>query len=141
MSTRILIADDSDFVRARVREVLKKHEDWDVCGEAENGEAAITKVIDLRPDVLVLDLMMPDMDGLQVAREIANNARRPPCILLYTLYTVPGLATEAKMLGVHQVVSKSNINALVAAIETQSEPVYKDPRAKANPHRAVASQS
>jgi DNA-binding NarL/FixJ family response regulator len=121
MSTRILIADDSDLFRARIREVLGRHDGWEVCGEAENGEIAIARAMDLQPDVLVLDLVMPDMDGLQVAREIRNNARRPPCILLYTLYTVPALAVEAKMLGVQEVVPKSSIEALIKAIETQSD--------------------
>jgi DNA-binding NarL/FixJ family response regulator len=72
MPKRILIADDHESVLRGVRVMLEAHEDWSVCGEAVNGYEAITKAVELRPDLIVLDFAMPDLDGLQTADEISK---------------------------------------------------------------------
>ena len=71
MPTRILIADDDPTIRMLLRRLVERQTDWQVCGDASNGAEAIEKVEQLEPDVLVMDLSMPVMSGLQAAPEIA----------------------------------------------------------------------
>ena len=70
MAVRILIVDDHDIVRQGVRTILRSRGDWEICGEAENGIEALAKIATLKPDVVVLDLSMPEKDGLAVATEL-----------------------------------------------------------------------
>lgn len=77
--TRILIVDDNARVRAALRLCLKMKEDWVVCGEADNGDAAIELVRTVKPDVVLLDYAMPVMNGLEAAR--AMSALAPECAL------------------------------------------------------------
>ena len=72
MPTRILIADDDTTIRLLLRRLLEKQPDWQVCGEAGNGVEAIEKVEQLLPDVMVMDLSMPVMTGLQAAPKIVK---------------------------------------------------------------------
>jgi DNA-binding NarL/FixJ family response regulator len=67
---RILIADDHGLVRRGAREVLNSRHGWRVVGEAANGREALQKAIDLKPDVAVIDLGMPDLDGIEVTRQV-----------------------------------------------------------------------
>lgn len=69
VSMRILIADDNQMIRSGVADILSS-EGWDVCAQASNGEEAIEKVRELRPDVVVLDVSMPGIDGLETARRL-----------------------------------------------------------------------
>jgi len=70
--TRILIADDNAMVRRALRRLIESHSDWQVCGEAMGGREAIDRARELHPDVLVLDLMMPGMNGFEAARQLAE---------------------------------------------------------------------
>ena len=70
MPKQILIVDDSPMVRRMVRSSVEAKTDWHVCGEAENGEIAVRMVEELDPDLVVLDLSMPVMNGLEAAYEI-----------------------------------------------------------------------
>jgi DNA-binding NarL/FixJ family response regulator len=71
MPLRILIADDSDRLRAGIRQLLRSHaEEWIVCGEAADGEQALTQVNQLKPDVILLDLSIPRLSGVEVARSL-----------------------------------------------------------------------
>ena len=70
MSNRILIVDDSPLVRQRLRALLQQHAGWEICGEAADGRDAVAKAQLLRPDLIVLDFLMPEVDGLQAARQI-----------------------------------------------------------------------
>ena len=67
--TRILIADDHALVREGLRKVLEERPGWVVCGEAANGREAVAKCRELKPDVLVLDFAMPELNGLEVTRQ------------------------------------------------------------------------
>lgn len=67
---RILIADDSELVRRGVRGLLSLESDWTVCGEAKDGSEAVQKARELLPDVVVLDISMPGLSGLEVARHL-----------------------------------------------------------------------
>ncbi len=129
MALRILLADDNPKLRTRLARLLTSaHDGWVICAEAENGQQAVSKTIDLRPDVVVLDLSMPVMDGLEAAREIANVFASVP-IFLYTLHTIPALEQEAGKFGITQVICKPNWQSLFDAIEsfTKGEGEDADP--------------
>ena len=67
---RILIADDHDLVRRGVRALLQPRADWQICGEAITGREAVAKAEELRPDIVILDISMPDLNGVEAARRI-----------------------------------------------------------------------
>ena len=77
---RILIADDSPTVRTGLKLLLQFHDNWTVCGEAENGQDAVKKAAELQPDVILLDISMPSMDGLSAA-ELSTEYKCPTTIL------------------------------------------------------------
>ena len=81
----ILLADDEELVRTGLRMILRSEPDLEVVGEAVNGEDALRKVSELGPDVLLLDLRMPDVDGLAVLRRLPTGA--PPVVVLTTFDT------------------------------------------------------
>jgi DNA-binding NarL/FixJ family response regulator len=112
---RILIADDSEITRKLLSATLGSHEGWTICGEAVNGRNAILMAHDLKPDLVVMDLVMPMLDGLQAAAEIAKSAPTVP-IVLYSLQILPELEMEAKKYGVWALISKSSDRTLL--IET-----------------------
>ena len=106
MSHRILIVDDSPVIRNSLRSCIEQSSDWETCGEAENGKVAVEMVQQLHPDVIVLDLSMPVMNGFDAARQIRKIA---PCahIILFTLHASPQLVEEALKVGVNEVASKA----------------------------------
>ena len=82
---RVFIVDDHAFVRRGVQTVLGSFPDWEVCGEASNGLDAIQLVEQLKPDVVLMDVSMPGMDGIQATR-IVRNANERTKIVLITLH-------------------------------------------------------
>ena len=76
MAKTILIVDDNAYVRQMICEAFKRESEFEVCGEAENGKEAIDKALVLHPDLIVLDLSMPVMNGLDAARELKNRMPR-----------------------------------------------------------------
>jgi DNA-binding NarL/FixJ family response regulator len=72
-SLRLLVADDHDVVRKGVRTLLEEQPGWEVVAEASNGREAVEKAKLLRPDVTILDLIMPELNGLEAAREILKS--------------------------------------------------------------------
>jgi DNA-binding NarL/FixJ family response regulator len=107
MSHRILIVDDSAIIRHSIRICIEHNTDWEVCGEAENGKAAIEKVRQLRPDVVTLDWQMPVMNGLEAAREISRIAPLAT-LLMITLHENLLLTEEAQAAGIKEVLSKTD---------------------------------
>jgi DNA-binding NarL/FixJ family response regulator len=107
MTIRILIADDHAVVRNELATLLETHAGWKVCGEAENGQEAVVKAAELKPDLIILDLSMPAMDGLRAAREIAKIMPRVP-ILVYTEHQYWEIELEAEELGVRRLVPKTD---------------------------------
>ena len=79
---RILIADDVSTARVSLRKLLESHSGWQVCGEAVNGWEAIEQTERLAPDLVILDLRMPLMNGFQAAREISRVNPHPPMLLI-----------------------------------------------------------
>jgi DNA-binding NarL/FixJ family response regulator len=119
---RILIADDHDAVRRSVRALVESHELWTVCAEAADGEEAVERAAQLRPDVAVLDLEMPKLNGLEAAREI--RARAPTVqVLVLTMHDPQRVHDEARRAGARDVVAKSDAGrSLLDAIESLCAP-------------------
>ena len=116
MPHRILLADDHEGVRRRVRSVLETA-GFEVCGEADNGPDAVTKAKDLMPDLIVLNLSMPMMHGLEVIPEIVQSAPTVK-ILVFSIDEADELRREALRRGAHGYVSKSRpITDLVDEVE------------------------
>jgi DNA-binding NarL/FixJ family response regulator len=67
---RILLADDHDLTRAGLHYLLEKQKDWSVCGEAPNGRMAVELAEELRPDIAILDMTMPELNGVEATRQI-----------------------------------------------------------------------
>lgn len=107
MATRILVVDDAPVIRRSVRFYLEQEPDWVICGEAENGQVAIERVRKLCPDVVVLDLSMPVMNGLDAARIIKAIAPGTH-ILMFSLHLSPQLLDEARKIGIANVISKAD---------------------------------
>jgi DNA-binding NarL/FixJ family response regulator len=118
LPSQILIADDHGKVRSVLKSLLESHADWQVCGEAANGVEAVQKAAELKPDLIILDLAMPVMDGLQAARNILSASPTVP-ILIHTNHAFSSLALEAKKNGVRMVVNKgASGDELFKAVET-----------------------
>jgi len=113
----ILIADDDATIRLLLRRLLEKQPDWQVCGEAGNGAEAIEKVEQLEPDVVVMDLVMPVMTGLQAAPEIVKVHPRLPMLLISVQEVSKQLAWEARNAGYRGAVTKSRGAEVVKGIE------------------------
>ena len=114
--TRVLIADDSELVRSGLHELIEDHAGW-VCAEAINGRDAVRKIQQRAPDILILDLFMPVMDGLQAARAISKLLPDLP-ILLCTSAALPlALVSLARRCGIQGTVSKDNCRQIVSGIE------------------------
>ena len=89
--TQILIADDHEVVRQGVRVLLEANPDWSVCGEAATGREAVAKATEFHPDVVVLDIAMPEMNGLEAARQIRRAVPTAKILVpvSYTHLTLP----------------------------------------------------
>jgi DNA-binding NarL/FixJ family response regulator len=109
----ILIVDDNRFIRRCIHQTLEEQTDLRVCGEAENGREAIEMARRLRPDVVLLDLVMPVMNGLDAAREIRRSVPETR-LVLFSGYANELTDSEMQLAGFAAQVSKGeNIAALV----------------------------
>ncbi len=82
---KLIIADDSDLLRDRIKESLKDLKEIEIVGEAKNGIEAVSIINDKNPDMVLLDIRMPELNGIQVLKEIKNNGRKP-IMLVFTNY-------------------------------------------------------
>lgn len=115
MNLRILIVDDSDAAR-RILSTIVRSRQWTVCGEAENGWAGVKKFLELKPDLVLLDLAMPDINGIEAARWMSNSDPTVP-IILFTVLDLEGLEKTARNAGICAVVSKAQGWNLLKSIE------------------------
>lgn len=103
---RVLIVDDNGFFRRMLCERFEREKEFQICGEAENGKEAVEKAIKLKPDLIVLDLVMPVMNGLDAARVLRLLMPRLPLIMNSAM--VDQLAEQqARTIGVPEIASKS----------------------------------
>ena len=107
---RCLLVDDHESVRAGVTAILSSRTDIEVCGEASNGREAVEKARELKPDLIILDVTMPVMDGINSAKEIRSFLPDVP-ILFFSMHDGIYLVHEAKMAGVQGFVSKTDARA------------------------------
>jgi DNA-binding NarL/FixJ family response regulator len=118
INARVVIADDHEIVLEGIRRILTRlRPNWEICGEASNGTQTLELVKTLKPNVVVLDVTMPGMNGLEAARHIAklNLGCR---ILIFTVHDSDWLKSEIRDSGAHGYVQKSQVaRDLVAAIE------------------------
>ena len=106
MPVRILVVDDHEVVRQGIRTILSARPDWEICGEAVNGQEAIKLAEELRPDAIIMDITMPVMSGLEAARQITRNKNSPP-ILIFTMHESRSLADSVRETGARGFVFKS----------------------------------
>jgi two-component system nitrate/nitrite response regulator NarL len=107
---RCLLVDDHESVRAGVTAILSSRTNIEVCGEASNGREAVEKARELQPDLIILDVTMPVMDGIHSAKEIRSFLPDVP-ILFFSMHDGIYLVHEAKMAGVQGFVSKTDARA------------------------------
>jgi CheY-like chemotaxis protein len=114
MALRVLVVDDSEITRKILRLLLGSR-DWVVC-EAENGWSGVEKFEERKPDVVVLDLAMPDMDGIQTAKMMATSNPGVP-IILFSIFGFEGIESSAREAGIRAIVPKNNAWSLIPQIE------------------------
>jgi DNA-binding NarL/FixJ family response regulator len=112
---RILVVDDNPAVRHYLRAILEQQNTWQVCGEARTGEEALRRVHDSPPDLVLLDFQMPDLNGLDVAREIHRSWPTIP-ILMVTIHMSTQLAAAAHAIGVRGICAKSDVGSITEAV-------------------------
>lgn len=106
MAKRILVADDSLLMREQIRTILESDMDIEICAEATDGVEAVRKARECRPDLAVLDFLMPGMNGLEATREIKKLMPTLP-VLLFTIDDSPQLEWESKQAGADAVLPKA----------------------------------
>jgi DNA-binding NarL/FixJ family response regulator len=124
MKARILIVDDHEIFRRGLRSLLETHPDWDVCGEATDGQEAVQKSKDLQPDVVVLDITMPGLNGLDATGVIRKEVPKAKVVIL-SQHQAGLMKQVALTAGAGAYVTKSEVSReLLAAIEglISSEP-------------------
>lgn len=123
--TRILIADGSGMVRKMLKPLIESRAGWIVCGEAVDGNEALLKARELKPDVVILDLAMSGINGLFVSREILKTM--PTVVmLLHTVNNIPAVVAEAKKYGIRRVIGKGEdgdrlLNAIQEELDARAK--------------------
>lgn len=105
-SVRVVIADDHAWIRQGVRSIFQTHSEWTVCGEAANGQEAFDLVKKLRPELVVLDISMPVMNGLQAANAIRQSVPETKIVIL-SMHDSPHARQEALKAGANGYVIKT----------------------------------
>jgi DNA-binding NarL/FixJ family response regulator len=113
---RILVVDDNPAVRHYLRAILEQQNSWQVCSEARTGEEALQRVQDSTPDLILLDFQMPDLNGLDVAREIHRSWPAMP-MLMVTVHMSNQLAAAARAVGVRGICAKSDVGSITDAVQ------------------------
>ena len=118
MSARILIVDDHEVVRQGVRTILKSRPQWEVVGEAANGKEALDQAKKLDADVIIMDITMPEMSGIEATRELAKMELRS-AVLIFTMHESKNLADTVREAGARGFVLKSHAaRDLLEALES-----------------------
>jgi DNA-binding NarL/FixJ family response regulator len=117
-TVRILIADDHDLMRRGVRTLLEPHPGWEICGEATTGREAVAKAEQLKPNIVILDISMPDLNGVDAAKRI-KKASPDTEVLIFSAHYSDQLIREILDAGVRGYIVKSDSDRdLVIAVES-----------------------
>src|SRR6202041_937702 len=115
---RILIADDHDLMRRGVKTLLQSHAGWEICGEAHTGREAVAQAEELKPDIAILDISMPDLNGVDAARRIRKESPNTEILILSVHYS-DQLIRDILEAGVRGYIVKSDSDRdLIIAVET-----------------------
>jgi DNA-binding NarL/FixJ family response regulator len=115
---RVLIADDHAIVRRGLRTLIESQSEWEVCAEASNGRHAVERAADVKPDIAILDIGMPELNGLDAARQILK-ANPQTQVLILTMHQSEEVVAEVLKAGARGYVLKSDADEhLVAAIDS-----------------------
>ena len=118
---RVVFADDHPLIRKMIRSTIQKHSHIELVGEAENGAQAIEQAKKIKPDVVVLNITMPVLNGFEAAREIKKHVPESRIVILST-HADKHFVEEARKLGVRVFVAKSKAGeALVKAVEAAAD--------------------
>jgi DNA-binding NarL/FixJ family response regulator len=112
---RILIIDDCETTR-RILRVIARSRDWTVCGEAESGRSGIREFQRVNPDVVLIDLAMPDINGIEAAKRMSLLNPKVP-LILFTVLNAEGLQDAAQEAGISSIVSKAQAWDLIGTVE------------------------
>jgi DNA-binding NarL/FixJ family response regulator len=117
---RILVADDHDIIRRGLKQLLTGHPGWEVCGEAKTGREAVDITDQMKPDIVVLDIGMPDLNGLEAARQIMKISPKT-AVLILTIHFTDQLVRDVIECGARGYILKSDADKdLVSAVEAIS---------------------
>jgi DNA-binding NarL/FixJ family response regulator len=116
MDLRIMVVEDSETTRRIIRAILETRE-WKICGEANNGRTAVKQFRKLRPDIVILDLTMPGINGIEVASRLSKIDPLVP-LILFTISDVDQLHEAASQAGIYAEVSKARAWDLIGTIES-----------------------
>jgi two-component system response regulator NreC len=108
MPISILIADDHDIIREGIKSVLKSHAQYQVLAEAANGEQALEKVRELKPDILLLDISMPKVSGLDIIERVKRASSKTKIIMI-TVHKLGAYVLKAMRAGVNGYINKDNV--------------------------------
>lgn len=115
---RVLVADDHEVMRLGIRNLLELRPGWSVCAEANNGQEAVEKTLQFQPDVIIMDITMPVMNGLEAASEITKKQPQIP-VILFSLHLSDDLFRHFRRDGIRGAVAKGDAaRDLVLAVET-----------------------
>jgi DNA-binding NarL/FixJ family response regulator len=129
MPCRILLADDHEIVRRGLCALLRAQPEWEVCGEASNGREAVDKALKLKPEIVILDIGMPSLNGLEATRQIVK-ANPQIKVLILTLHDSDQVVQEVLNAGARGFLLKSDAaRDLVAAVEAlRKDKIYFTPK-------------
>jgi len=137
----VLVVDDHAFIRRGVRSILEPFPEWELCGEAENGQEAIQKAAELRPTIVIMDVSMPILDG--IAATVAIKKSHPQThVILLTLHNSRELLSRAFQAGARGYVLKSDVDAelLKALRVVTGDGSYISPKIDENSARSVVRE-
>ena len=116
---RVLVADDHEVMRMGIRNLLQFQSGWSVCAEASNGQEAVDKAFQFHPDVIIMDITMPVMNGLEAAQQITKIQPQIP-VILFSLHVSDDLYRHLKTDGIRGAVAKADAaRDLTQAVEKQ----------------------
>ena len=115
---RVLVADDHEVMRLGIRNLLELQPGWSICAEANNGREAVEKTLQFHPDVIIMDISMPVMNGIDAANQITRIQPQIP-VILFSLHLSDDLYPHFQTDGIRGAVAKGHAaRDLVQAVET-----------------------